>query len=158
MGRNLTVNGFPRSGTQFTFNLLTAAFPEDSIFYDVHTIRALKTSNCITPVRTPYKSIPSHSLFFGETDIEGLQKYYIRFYTKILENIDNVTIIDFEKFTINPLNLIKKTANKFDLMPVEINLEKINKNANKTAYDEINESDLMIECMNLFLQVKEKSL
>ena len=143
--------GFPRSGNKFLNDLLSQGFPGrvDDFTHSVHT---LEIPNCVVPIRNPYQSVPSWSAFSGEQDLEATACWYMRFNSKVLDNINNLIVIDFVKLSTNPLFIVDKVSNHLDLIPKEIETSVLNKNSKFREYKEYN-SPLMEDCFNLYTKI-----
>ena len=143
--------GFPRSGNKFLNNLLSQAFP-DKVNDFTHSIHTLEVSNCVVPIRNPYQSVPSWSAFSGEQDLEATARWYLRFNSKVLDNINNLIVIDFVELSTNPLSTVEKVSNHLDLIPKEIDTSVLNKNSKFRKYKEYN-SPLMKNCYDLYTKI-----
>lgn len=143
--------GFPRSGNKFLNDLLNQAFL-GKVNDFTHSIQTLGTPNCVVPIRNPYQSIPSWSAFSGEQDLEATARWYMRFNSKVLDNISNLIVIDFVELSTNPLLVIDKVSKHLGLIPEEINISVLNKNSKFKEYKEYN-SPLMEDCFNLYTKI-----
>jgi len=146
--------GFPRSGNKFLNDLLSQGFPGkvDDFTHNVHT---LEIPNCIVPIRNPYQSVPSWSAFSGEQDLEATAKWYMRFNTKVLGNVEKLIVIDFIELSTNPLSIIDKVSSNLGLIPKKINTDVLNKNSKFREYKEYN-SPLMKDCYELYKEILNK--
>ena len=151
---HILVNGFPRSGNTFLTNLLNQAFDIEVIFIH-HRADYLSVPNCIVPIRKPEESIPSWAKFSESDDIYSIIRWYERFYTSILDNINNVTIVAFEDFTTQPLLAIDYLSNKFNIKAKHPDVSTLETNANAGSYNILNNEQLN-KCKDLFNQVYKK--
>jgi len=143
--------GFPRSGNKFLNNLLSQTFP-GKVNDFTHSVQTLETLNCVVPIRNPYQSVPSWSAFSGEQNLEAIARWYMRFNSKVLDNINNLIVIDFVELSTNPLSIVDKVSNHLDLIPKEIDTSVLNKNSKFREYKEYN-SPLMEDCFNLYTKI-----
>jgi hypothetical protein len=144
--------GFPRSGNTFLWQLLEQSFPTTNVVEFTHNVNTLDIVGCIVPVRNPYQSVPSWCAFSGEKNIEATAKWYMRFNTKVLNNINNLLVVDFIELSTDPLIIIKKIANQLNISPIKVNHLNIDKNAKFKNYEEYN-SPLMEDCYNLYKEI-----
>jgi hypothetical protein len=139
------------SGNKFLNNLLSQAFP-GKVNDFTHSVQTLGTPNCVVPIRNPYQSVPSWSVFSGEQDLEAIAHWYMRFNSKVLDNINNLIVIDFVELSTNPLLVIDKVSNYLSLIPEKIDISVLNKNSKFKEYKEYN-SPLMEDCFNLYTKI-----
>jgi hypothetical protein len=144
--------GFPRSGNSFLGQLLKQSFPNADVPVFSHNVNTLNIVDCIVPIRNPYQSVPSWSAFSGERDLEATARWYMRFNSKVLDNINNLIVIDFVELSTNPLSIVDKVSNHLDLIPKEIDTSVLNKNSKFREYKEYN-SPLMEDCFNLYTKI-----
>jgi hypothetical protein len=147
--------GFPRSGNMFLWQLLKQSFPNANVIEFTHNVNTLDIDGCIVPIRNPYQAVPSWCAFSGEQDLEATAKWYMRFNTKVLENINNLSVIDFIELSTNPSAIIKKISNQFNLFPIEIDYLNIDKNVKFKNYQSYN-SPLMKDCFDLYEGILNK--
>jgi hypothetical protein len=141
--------GFPRSGNAFLKQLLEQSFPNDDIIGFTHSVSTLDTDSCVVPVRNPYQSVPSWCAFSGEQDLEATARWYMRFNTKVLDNIDNLLVVNFVELSTTPLSVIDRISNQFNLSPIQVDYLNINKNAKFKNYQDY-DSTLMKDCYDLY--------
>jgi hypothetical protein len=120
-----------------------------------HRVDYLSVPNCIVPIRKPEESISSWAKFSNTDDIDGIIKWYERFYAGILDNVNNVTIFAFDDFAANPLSMVDYLVNKLNINKKEVDPSKAYKNANQAKYD-ILDDERLDKCKALFNQVYEK--
>jgi hypothetical protein len=146
-------SGFPRSGNSYLNNLLTVAFPGNVTLFN-HNEDRLDLVNTVVPIRNPYECIPSLSVFSEGQDLKKIEQRYLTFHKKVLKNIDNLIIVDFQELIEKPLDIVKKISNEFKLSPKKVNLEKLNKNSSTKKYFKHN-NDIMEECFILYKEIFE---
>lgn len=151
----LVSTGFPRSGNHFLNHLLRTSFPGKIKNEVTHNIKTLEIPGCIVPVRNPYESIPSWSKFCNEPDIDGISRWYLRFNKKILDNIDSLFVVDFNQLTENPLAIVNKVSDRFNLTAYEVDVNKLHKNSNIKKYNTY-DSKLIKECYDVYNQIRGK--
>lgn len=97
----LITTGFPRSGnTYLNYALHLLFYSNQEINYTLHWVSAIKVNKKIlVPFRNPLDSISSWHSTFSDGSLEDDIKYYIRFYSHALDNLDKVVLIDFDNFT-----------------------------------------------------------
>lgn len=144
--------GFPRSGNSFLGQLLQQSFPIVDAPVFSHNVNTLNTAGCIVPIRNPYQSVPSWSAFSREQDLEATARWYMRFNSKVLDNINNLITIDFVKLSTTPLLIVDKVSKHLGLIPKEIDTSVLNKNSKFREYKEYN-SPLMKDCFNLYTKI-----
>ena len=101
MRESLVTSGFPRSGnTYLNYALYLLFYPNEEINNFSHLVSSIKPNKkTIVPFRNPLDSIASWQTTFSNGSLEGDIKYYIRFYSYVLNNLDTVVLMDFDKFT-----------------------------------------------------------
>lgn len=134
MSKNIEVIGFPRNGNTFLIYSINKIYVYPEIQRTRHTVKAIeKADKAVVPLRYPAECLTSG--FDNGFDIETLKayvKYYIRFTKSVLDNKNKLTILEFDKFTVN-LDYIKSEIKKnYNIDPV-----------NNPSIDEIKEN--MIE-------------
>jgi len=131
----IVLEGFPRSGNAFLSQLIKLAFPKNEIIMFQHKMENLDKKNCIVPIRNPYESIPSWVEFSpNKPDFESVAKWYIRFYNKVLENIDNLVIVDFVELTTDTSKTLNKISDVYKINAEPVDISKLNKNENLKLY------------------------
>lgn len=151
----LITSGFPRSGNTFLGQLLEQSFPNVDVAEFTHNTNTLDIAGCIVPLRDPYLSVPSWCIFSGEQDLESTARWYMRFNTKVLNNIDNLFIVDFVELSTTPLSVIDKISNQFNISPIQVDYLSIDKNTGQRIYQNYN-SPLMKDCYELYEGILSK--
>lgn len=97
----LITSGFPRSGSTYlnqTLNLLY--YPNQEVNSNRHTVVAFEQANKImVTFRNPVDAIASWQKYPSDGNLEADIKYYIRFYSAALDNLNKVVFMDFDYFT-----------------------------------------------------------
>lgn len=148
----LVSSGFPRSGNTFLGQLLEQSFPDVDVVEFTHNTNTLDIAGCIVPLRNPYKSVPSWCTFSGEQDLEATARWYMRFNTKVLNNINNLFVVDFVELSTNPLTVVNKISNQFNLFYTQIDYSNIDKNTSQRKYQNY-DSLLMKDCYDLYKEI-----
>ena len=148
-------SGFPRSGNTFLGQLLEQSFPDVDVVEFTHNTNTLDIAGCIVPLRNPYLSVPSWCTFAGEPDLEGAARWYMRFNTKVLNNIDNLFVVDFVELSTTPLSVIDRISNQFNISPIQVDYLSIDKNTSQRSYQNY-DSPLMKNCYNLYKEILNK--
>jgi len=131
----IIVEGFPRSGTTFLYELIRSAFPSCEVIYSEHTASKLDLENVIVVVRDPYKSIFSWKNYIGKDEnISDIAKWYIRYHNKVLENIDNLIVINFNEMITDPVRVLENVSNKMNIDYQLVDIDSIRKNETKFDY------------------------
>lgn len=152
---SLVSSGFPRSGNAFLGQLLEQSFLDVNVVEFTHNTNTLDIAGCIVPLRNPYLSVPSWCTFSGELDLEATARWYMRFNTKVLDNINNLFIVDFVELSTTPLSIINKISNQFNISSTQVDYLKINKNKSQRSYQDY-DSPLMKDCYKLYKEIINK--
>ncbi len=130
----IIVEGFPRSGTTFLYGLLKEAFPSYDVIYSEHTASKLTLDNVFVVIRNPYESIFSWKNYMGKDEnVNDIAKWYIRYSKAILDNINNVTVIDFDEMITDPTKTLNIVSDKMETAYTPVDISKIEKA--ETGYD-----------------------
>lgn len=99
--KDLITSAFPRSGSTYLNQALQLLFyPSDSVNLNRHSIVAIeKSEKIMVPFRNPKDSIASWHKYPSNGLLEADIKYYVRFYSFVLDNLNKVVLMDFDKFT-----------------------------------------------------------
>jgi|688.fasta_scaffold261705_2 hypothetical protein len=97
----LVTSGFPRSGNTYLNHALNLLYyPEQEVNSNRHTVAAIeKTNQIIVTLRSPEDSIASWHTYQSGGQLESDIKFYIRFYSAVLDNLSKVVLMDFDYFT-----------------------------------------------------------
>ena len=97
----LITSGFPRSGSTYlnqSINLLY--YPDQEVNWNRHTVAAIEKANRImVTFRNPADSIASWQKYPSNGHLEEDVRFYIRFYSAVLDNLNKVVLMDFDYFT-----------------------------------------------------------
>jgi hypothetical protein len=130
----IIVEGFPRSGTTFLYDLIRLGFPSCEVIYSEHTASKLDLDNVIVVIRDPYKSIFSWKNYIGKDEnVSDIAKWYVRYHTKVLDNIDGLTVIDFNEMITDPVRVLENVSNRINIDYQLVDIDSIRKN--ETAFD-----------------------
>ena len=97
----LITSGFPRSGSTYINQALNLLYyPEQEVNWNRHTVVAIeKASRIMVTFRNPVDSISSWQKYPSNGYLEEDVKFYIRFYSAVLDNLNKVVLMDFDHFT-----------------------------------------------------------
>jgi hypothetical protein len=93
--------GFPRSGnTYLNYSFRSLYYPESTPYKVFHSASTIdKFDHLFIPFRNPLDSIASWNNYPSNCEIELDIKYYIRFYSHVMNNLNKVTLMNFDYFT-----------------------------------------------------------
>jgi len=125
----LNYDTFPKSGTMWLGNCLSLSFPKEEIFFGSHRITTLrKKENVITVLRNPKDTISSYIVFFDNLNlcmgcrgyhtfnkVEDIFEWYCRFLKGMIDNYNRIYVVDFEKLTKNPYEVMVSYSKYFNL-------------------------------------------
>lgn len=113
MKEKLITSAYPRSGSTYLNQALNLFYySEDLPNNNRHTVVAIDNNNLLlVPFRKPVDSIASWHKYPSAGILEADVKYYIRFYTAVLNNLSKVVLMDFDLFT-KDINYIKNQVLK----------------------------------------------
>ena len=113
----LVTSGYPRSGNTYLNQALNLIYyPEEEVYINFHSTKAIqRAQKIIVPFRNPTDSISSWHIWPSNEKLELDVKFYIRFYSFVLDNLNKVVLMDFDYFTkdINYIN--NKVLKHFDI-------------------------------------------
>lgn len=133
---SLVIEGFPRSGTTFLYQLVKLGFPDHDVFHAEHVASKLSLNNTIVVVRDPYESVFSWQQYFAKLEnISDIAKWYTRYHNCILENIDNLIVINFNEMIKDPQTVLKKISDEMSIIYKNVDTSKLNKNENHIDYN-----------------------
>lgn len=172
--KDLITSAFPRSGSTYLNQALQLLFyPSDPVNLNRHSVVAIeKSEKIMVPFRNPKDSIaswhkyPSHGLL--EADI----KFYIRFYSYVLNNLNKVVLMDFDKFTQDIEYIKSQVSANYNLttdssasndevkMAMLVNGKEINLPRNNKEELDLIKSDLesipeFNQCIDLYARLKQ---
>ncbi len=97
----LITTGFPRSGnTYLNYSFRSLYYPEENTRLNAHSVSYMeKHDHLFVPFRNPQDSILSWHNYPSNGQLEEDIKYYIRFYSHVMNNLNKVTLMNFDYFT-----------------------------------------------------------
>jgi hypothetical protein len=97
----LITSGFPRSGSTYLNQVLNLLYyPDQEVNWNRHTVVAIeKTNRIMVTFRNPVDAIASWQKYPSFGKLEEDIKFYIRFYSAVLENLNKTVLMDFDFFT-----------------------------------------------------------
>jgi hypothetical protein len=106
--KELITSGFPRSGSTYLNQALQLLYyPVDPANLNRHSVVSIeKSTKIMVPFRNPIDAIASWHKYPSDGVLEEDIAYYIRFYSYVLDNLNKVVLMDFDKF-IQDLEYIK---------------------------------------------------
>jgi hypothetical protein len=152
VGRDSIVCGFPRSGNLYLHSVLQNSFPQINFYEKVGSIISLNLQNSIVPIRNPYYSVPSWSVFNNEPNLESIACWNLRFLQKVLDNMENLIIVDFNELIIDYTKVVKKVSEKFKEKSVNPNVNSFKINNNFESYIHY-DSPTMTSCFNIYNKI-----
>jgi hypothetical protein len=172
----LVTSGFPRSGnTYLNYALHLIFYPNQEVNYISHLVNAIKANKkIIVPFRNPVDSISSwHHLVFNNNLLSDI-KYYLRFHYAVKENLNKVTLMDFDYFTKDITYIKDKVAANFSISTdkivtvnevknamlnnnKEINLPRNNKDLLNKTKDKLIQMPELQECIDLYDNLRKYS-
>lgn len=99
--KDLITSAFPRSGSTYLNQALQLLYyPTESVNLNRHSVVAIeKAEKIMVPFRNPKDSIASWHKYPSNGLLEADITFYIRFYSYVLDNLNKVVLMDFDKFT-----------------------------------------------------------
>lgn len=172
----LITSGFPRSGSTYLNQALNLLYyPEQQVNWNRHTVVAIENANQImVTFRNPVDSIASWNIYpWQSMTIEEDVKFYIRFYSAVLDNLNKVVLMDFDHFT-KDLDYIKdKVFKNFGIETnryvtdaqvkeamlandKHINLPRNNKEELSATKEQLVNEPFFEQCTKLYSKLKEQ--
>ena len=171
----LVTSSFPRSGSVYLNQALNLLYyPNKTPNTQLHTISSItKLTKVLVPFRNPMDAIPSWNIFMNMYSIESDVKFYIRFYSAVLDNLNKVVLMDFDYFT-KDLDYIKdKVSKNFGIETdrsitdtqvkeamlagnKDINLPRNNQEELNAVKEQLANQPLFEKCVELFNELKTK--
>ncbi len=128
---DLHLTGYQRSGNTFAMRLLKKAMPCTKICTHLHTISSIKIAlrygiPVVVLIREPSQAIASSILkrvdakdFSMELAIAYDIDEYLEYYSFVLENVNRLTLVDFDFLTKEPENFISLVNSKIPNVTIE---------------------------------------
>lgn len=173
----LVTSGYPRSGNTYLNQALNLIYyPEEEVYINFHSTKAIqRAQKIIVPFRNPTDSISSWHIWPSNEKLKLDVKFYIRFHSFVLDNLNKVVLMDFDYFTkdINYIN--NKVLKHFDIQTKcyvtdaqvkeamvtngkDINLPRNNKEELALVREQLQNTAGFDKCLELYAQLKEQSL
>lgn len=130
MGRIL-IDGFPRSGNTFFYELLSASFLNIDIPQFRHSVKTFSPETYVL-LRDPQYSISSFMSTFRHDDAKSAEDWWVRYYNTAVEN--NVKFILFEDLTKDTTEVLDRISRETGLPYITAELYNLNKNESKESY------------------------
>ena len=113
----LITTGFTRSGnTYLNYSFRSLYYPQENPRLNFHSVSSMeKYDHLFVPFRNPKDCIASWHRYPSGGHLEEDIKYYLRFYKAALENLDKITLMDFNKFTTSLEYIKDKVKGSLDL-------------------------------------------
>jgi hypothetical protein len=99
--KELITSAFPRSGSTYLNQALNLLYyPQEPANNNSHSAVTIeKAQKIMVPFRNPRDSIASWHKYPSNGLLEADIKYYVRFYSCALNNLNKVVLMDFDNFT-----------------------------------------------------------
>jgi hypothetical protein len=172
--KDLITSAFPRSGSTYLNQALQLLFyPSDPVNLNRHSVIAIKKSEKImVPFRNPKDSIASWHKYPSNGLLESDIKYYVRFYSFVLDNLNKVVLMDFDNFTQDIEYIKSQVSANYNLrtdssvtndevkMAMLVNGKEINLPRNNKAELDLIKASLesmpeFTECIDLYARLKQ---
>jgi hypothetical protein len=115
--RELITSAFPRSGSTYLNQALNLLYyPQRVVNNNRHSVIAIEEApKIMVPFRNPRDSIASWHKYPSNGALEADIKYYVRFYSYVLDNLNKVVLMDFDNFTQDIEYIKSKVLDKFNI-------------------------------------------
>ena len=121
----LTVSGFPRTGTTYLQQIIQSAFPSLSVIDGHHRIKLLKEAGYkATTLRNPCDAVCSWIVYSHPrlVVVDDVLDWYCQFMEQALLSPERIFVFDFDAFTVEPQAEMNWLGNKIGVEPVEIDV------------------------------------
>lgn len=171
----LITSGFPRSGSTYLNQALNLLYyPEQEVNWNRHTVVAIEEANRImVTFRNPTDSIASWQKYPSNEHLESDVKFYVRFYSAALNNLDKIVLMDFDYFTKDIDYIKDKVFKNFGIQTnlcvtdaqvrevmldngKHINLPRDNKDELALVKEQLQNTAGFDKCLELYAQLKGK--
>lgn len=171
--KDLITSAFPRSGSTYLNQALQLLFyPTNPFNLNRHTVSSIeKSKKIMVPFRNPKDSIASWHKYPSNGLLEADIKYYVRFYSYVLDNLDKVVLMDFDKFTQDIQYIKLQVSANYNLTTnalvtndevkmamlvngKEINLPRNNKEELDLIKASLESMPEFIECIDIYARLK----
>jgi hypothetical protein len=172
--KDLITSAFPRSGSTYLNQALQLLYyPTEEVNRNRHTTIAIeKSEKIIVSFRNPKDSIASWHKYPSNGSLEADIKYYVRFYSFVLGNLDKVVLMDFDKFTQDIEYIKSQVADSYNLttdalvtndevkMAMLVNGKEINLPRNNKAELDLIKASLesmpeFTKCVDIYARLKQ---
>ena len=133
------VNGYPRSGNTFLEFALKTFYGNNTRLFRSHSTVDIESNldkKIFVVIRTPLQSIASWNHFRLQLKIHSEESltldadfnYYLRYYNFIEKHFEQVTLMDFAKFSKDSTYITNKVQQKFNKKPsITLDIESLQK-------------------------------
>jgi len=172
--KDLITSAFPRSGSTYLNQALQLLYyPTEEVNRNRHTTIAIEKSDKImVPFRNPKDSIASWHKYPSNGLLEADIKFYVRFYSFVLSNLDKVVLMDFDNFTQDIEYIKSQVSDSYNLttdalvtndkvkMAMLANGKEINLPRNNKAELDLIKASLesmpeFTECVDIYARLKQ---
>lgn len=172
--KDLITSAFPRSGSTYLNQALQLLYyPTEPVNLNRHSVVAIeKAEKIMVPFRNPKDSIASWHKYPSTGLLEADIKYYVRFYSFVLGNLDKVVLMDFDNFTQDIEYIKSQVADNYSLttdalvtndevkMAMLVNGKEINLPRNNREELDLIKASLesmpeFTECIDLYARLKQ---
>jgi len=172
--KDLITSAFPRSGSTYLNQALQLLYyPTEEVNRNRHTTIAIEKSDKImVPFRNPKDSIASWHKYPSNGLLEADIKFYVRFYSFVLSNLDKVVLMDFDNFTQDIEYIKSQVSDSYNLttdalvtndevkMAMLVNGKEINLPRNNKAELDLIKASLesmpeFTECVDIYARLKQ---
>lgn len=169
----LITSGFPRSGSTYLNHALNLLYyPEQEANWNRHTVVAIENANRImVTFRNPTDAIGSWHKYPSNGQLEEDVKFYIRFYSAVLNNFNKIILMDFDYFISNIDYIKDKVFKNFGIdtnryvtdaqvkevmlaNDKHINLPRNNQEELSAVKEQLPSIDGFDKCLELYAQLK----
>lgn len=177
MKEKLITSAYPRSGSTYLNQALNLLYyPKQKANLNKHSVIAIENSyNILVAFRNPLDSIASWHRYPSNGELEADVKFYIRFYSAVLNKLDKIVLMEFDSF-VKDINYIRdKVFKSFGIetnryvtdtqikeaMLTEgkmINLPRDNKEELTLVKNQLQNTTGFDKCLELYDQLKAQSL
>lgn len=170
----LVTSAFPRSGSTYLNQALQLLFyPSDLVNRNHHSVVSIeKSEKIMISFRNPKESIASWHNYPSNGLLEADIKYYVRFYSFVLNNLHKVVLMDFDKFTQDIEYIKSQVSTNYNLttdrlvtndevkMAMQVNGKEINLPRNNQEELNLIKSSLesmpeFTECVDIYARLKQ---
>lgn len=125
----LTVSGFPRTGTTYFQQIVKSAFPSLEVIHGYHRILPLKQPGmkAIT-LRHPCDAVSSWIVFSHprQVVIDDALDWYCQFIEQALLAPEKIIVADFNQFTSQPGDAMDLVGQRIGIKPTNFDLTELN--------------------------------